>query len=51
MIKQLISLFLQERVDEFDYSKPLEGQEAKPMEEHWRKHTLSYYCEKEGKVS
>jgi len=39
-----------ERVDEFDYSKPLEGQEAKPMEEHWRKHTLSYYCEKEGKT-
>jgi len=39
-----------ERVDEYDYSKPLEGQEAKPMEEHWRKHTLSYYCEKEGKT-
>jgi len=39
-----------ERVDELDYSKPLEGQQPKPMEEHWRKHTLSYYCEKEGKT-
>lgn len=29
------------RMDEYDYSKPLEGQKAKPFEEHWRKHTLS----------
>jgi len=28
------------RLDEYDYSKPLEGQEEKPMEEHWRKHTM-----------
>lgn len=39
-----------DRVDEFDYSKPLEGQEEKPMEEHWRKHTLSYYDEVAGKT-
>lgn len=29
------------RIDEYDYSKPLEGQERKPLENHWRKHTLS----------
>lgn len=29
------------RIDEYDYSKPLEGQSKKPFEEHWRKHTLS----------
>ena len=28
-------------MDELDYSKPLEGQQKKPMEQHWRKHTLS----------
>lgn len=31
----------QDRIDEYDYSKPIEGQTAKPMSEHWRKHTLS----------
>ena len=31
------------RSDEYDYSKPLEGQTAKPMEEHWRKHTMVWY--------
>lgn len=31
-----------ERLDEYDYSKPLEGQKKKPVEQHWRKHTLSY---------
>jgi len=30
------------RMDEYDYSKPLEGQSALPMEEHWRKHTMSW---------
>ena len=30
------------RSDEFDYAKPLEGQTAKPMDEHWRKHTMSW---------
>ncbi|EPB79688.1 succinate dehydrogenase, flavoprotein subunit [Ancylostoma ceylanicum] len=28
------------RIDEFDYSKPLDGQKKKPLEEHWRKHTM-----------
>merc|ERR1712244_109894 len=31
-----------DRMDEYDYSKPLDGQVAKPMEDHWRKHTLSF---------
>ena len=29
------------REDEFDYSKPIEGQQKKPIEQHFRKHTLS----------
>lgn len=41
---------LQERVDEYDYSKPLQGQEKKPFDQHWRKHTLSYVDPKTGKV-
>eukprot|EP00045_Choanoeca_perplexa_P015960 m.208009 g.208009 ORF g.208009 m.208009 type:complete len:647 (+) comp17129_c0_seq2:86-2026(+) len=30
-----------DRMDEMDYAAPLEGQVAKPIEEHWRKHTMS----------
>lgn len=37
-------------MDEYDYSKPLQGQEKKPFEQHWRKHTLSYVDPKTGKV-
>ena len=36
------------RIDEYDYSKPLEGQTKRPLNEHWRKHTLSYV--RDGKV-
>ncbi|XP_055935462.1 succinate dehydrogenase [ubiquinone] flavoprotein subunit, mitochondrial-like [Argiope bruennichi] len=39
-----------DRVDEYDYSKPLEGQKKKPIDEHWRKHTLSWIDNK-GKVT
>uniref|UniRef100_A0A8B9MTW6 succinate dehydrogenase n=1 Tax=Accipiter nisus TaxID=211598 RepID=A0A8B9MTW6_9AVES len=39
------------RIDEFDYSKPLQGQQRKPFEEHWRKHTLSYVDIPSGKVT
>uniref|UniRef100_A0A8V0Y0D8 succinate dehydrogenase n=1 Tax=Gallus gallus TaxID=9031 RepID=A0A8V0Y0D8_CHICK len=39
------------RIDEFDYSKPLQGQQKRPFEEHWRKHTLSYVDVKSGKVT
>ena len=31
-----------DRMDELDYAKPLEGQIPIPMEQHWRKHTLSF---------
>lgn len=39
-----------DRLDEYDYSKPLEGQKKKPVSEHWRKHTLSW-VDKDGKVT
>ncbi|XP_018431115.1 PREDICTED: succinate dehydrogenase [ubiquinone] flavoprotein subunit, mitochondrial [Nanorana parkeri] len=38
------------RVDEYDFSKPVQGQRKKPMEEHWRKHTLSF-VDKKGEVT
>lgn len=40
-----------DRIDEYDYSKPLQGQEKKPFEQHWRKHTLSFVDSKTGKVT
>uniref|UniRef100_T1IP86 Succinate dehydrogenase [ubiquinone] flavoprotein subunit, mitochondrial n=1 Tax=Strigamia maritima TaxID=126957 RepID=T1IP86_STRMM len=30
-----------DRMDEFDYKKPVQGQQKKPFKDHWRKHTLS----------
>nr|XP_017001128.2 succinate dehydrogenase [ubiquinone] flavoprotein subunit, mitochondrial [Drosophila takahashii] len=39
------------REDEYDFSKPLEGQQKKPMEEHWRKHTLSWVCNDNGDIT
>lgn len=39
------------RIDEYDYSKPLEGQTKKPADQHWRKHTLATIDPKTGKVS
>ncbi|KAK0066146.1 succinate dehydrogenase [ubiquinone] flavoprotein subunit mitochondrial [Biomphalaria pfeifferi] len=39
------------RIDEYDYSKPLEGQQKKTFEQHWRKHTLAYVDTKTGKVT
>lgn len=40
-----------DRIDEYDYSKPLESQTKLPVEKHWRKHTLSYVNEDTGKVN
>ncbi|XP_053553053.1 succinate dehydrogenase [ubiquinone] flavoprotein subunit, mitochondrial, partial [Bombina bombina] len=34
------------RIDEYDFSKPLQGQQKKPLTEHWRKHTLSFVDKK-----
>ena len=31
-----------DRVDEYDYSKPLEGQKKVAFDDHWRKHTMSW---------
>lgn len=45
-----VGRLFQDRIDEFDYSKPLEGQKRRPYEEHWRKHTLTTIDEKTGKV-
>ncbi|KAJ8679835.1 hypothetical protein QAD02_015622 [Eretmocerus hayati] len=38
-----------ERVDEYDYTKPLEGQTKKELSEHWRKHTLSW-AQEDGSI-
>ncbi|VDM74775.1 unnamed protein product [Strongylus vulgaris] len=38
------------RIDEYDYSKPVEGQKKKPIEEHWRKHTMIHVDIPTGKV-
>lgn len=40
-----------DRIDEYDYSKPLAGQQAKPIEQHWRKHTLTSVNVSTGEVS
>jgi len=41
----------QKREDEFDYTKPLAGQTRKPIEQHWRKHTLSTQDPETGVVT
>ena len=38
-----------DRIDEYDYSKPLNNQKKREFNEHWRKHTLSKVDEN-GKV-
>lgn len=38
------------RVDEYDYTKPVEGQTKKPFSDHWRKHTLSWGTATRGGV-
>lgn len=38
------------RIDEYDYSKPIEGQKKIPMDQHWRKHTLADVDLESGKV-
>lgn len=40
-----------DRIDEYDYSKPLDGQQKKPMDQHWRKHTLTTMDADTGKVT
>ncbi|CAK9304860.1 unnamed protein product [Gordionus sp. m RMFG-2023] len=39
------------REDEFDYSKPIEGQTKRDITQHWRKHTLAFMdTDGDGKV-
>ncbi|VDM43064.1 unnamed protein product [Toxocara canis] len=39
------------RIDEYDYSKPLEGQVKKSIDQHWRKHSIIYQEPETGKVT
>lgn len=39
-----------QRIDEYDYSKSLEGQQPKPLDQHWRKHTMSKINPRTGEV-
>lgn len=40
-----------DRIDEYDYSKPIDSQQQRPYEQHWRKHTLTRIDPGTGKVS
>merc|ERR1712050_407777 len=40
-----------DRIDEYDYTKPLEGQTEVPLEQHWRKHTMSHIDPETGDVT
>ncbi|XP_064803029.1 succinate dehydrogenase [ubiquinone] flavoprotein subunit, mitochondrial-like [Oncorhynchus masou masou] len=40
-----------DRMDELDYARPLAGQERKPFQQHWRKHTMSTVDPKTGEVT
>lgn len=46
---KMLAVF-QDRVDEYDYARPLQGQEQTPYDQHWRKHTLSTVDKDTGKV-
>ncbi|XP_033097212.1 succinate dehydrogenase [ubiquinone] flavoprotein subunit, mitochondrial-like [Anneissia japonica] len=39
-----------DRIDEYDYAKPLEGQQKRAYDQHWRKHTLVHMDKDTGKV-
>uniref|UniRef100_A0A915DM21 Succinate dehydrogenase [ubiquinone] flavoprotein subunit, mitochondrial n=1 Tax=Ditylenchus dipsaci TaxID=166011 RepID=A0A915DM21_9BILA len=39
-----------ERIDEYDYSKPIDGQVEKPFDDHWRKHSIVWHDTDSGKV-
>ncbi|XP_044759538.1 succinate dehydrogenase [ubiquinone] flavoprotein subunit, mitochondrial-like [Coccinella septempunctata] len=39
------------RIDEFDFSKPLEGQERRTFDEHFRKHSLTKVNFQTGEVN
>ncbi|XP_023023554.2 succinate dehydrogenase [ubiquinone] flavoprotein subunit, mitochondrial [Leptinotarsa decemlineata] len=39
-----------QRIDEYDYSKPIRGQRRLSFDDHWRKHTLSWMDVESGEV-
>lgn len=39
-----------DRIDEFDYSEPIDKQQERPYETHWRKHTLTTMDTTTGEV-
>lgn len=41
----------QVRIDEYDYSKPLDGQKPRALNDHWRKHTLTWVHPENGTVT
>lgn len=41
---------MQNRVDEYDYKLPVQGQTKLALSDHWRKHTLTWATE-DGKVN
>ena len=46
----LLKSYDQERVDEYDYNKPIDDQTPIPFSQHWRKHTMSFMDVETGKV-
>ncbi|XP_046397862.1 succinate dehydrogenase [ubiquinone] flavoprotein subunit, mitochondrial [Ischnura elegans] len=40
-----------DRIDEFDYTKPIEGQKKRAFDQHWRKHTMAWVDPATGKVT
>lgn len=38
------------RMDEYDYSKPIENQQSNSLDQHWRKHTLTKIDPRTGNV-
>ena len=40
-----------DRIDEYDYAAPLEGQEKVDIKNHWRKHTMSVVDPETGKTT
>lgn len=47
---QNLRVFINFLTTQQDYSKPLEGQQKKPVTEHWRKHTLTWIEPSTGAV-
>lgn len=40
-----------DRIDEYDYSKPIGNQKPKSLDQHWRKHTLTKINPRTGEVN